>query len=272
MVPLTHAVTLLFYTGSLILWLRSLLSGGRGRGPKIAFGLAVAGVAVHAVALAGFYAEYGQLPLNGLAPSLSTVALIIGIGLVATLGLGEGRRVGIVLVPVVILLEAIAVSLGIEPAPAQLDFQGAWFVFHVTLAFAGLGGLAVAFASGLLYLVQLHELNTKRMGRLFQFTPPLATLDRLGRTGLVTGFITFTLALVLGWLWTISFRQSLDQSNPKVVWAVLCWLIFAAALGVRSGGGVKEQRSALASVVGFSLIVVSYLGLRLVSSQGGFFL
>jgi ABC-type uncharacterized transport system permease subunit len=52
----------------------------------------------------------------------------------------------------------------------------------------------------------------------------------------------------------------------------MCWLIFAAALGVRVGDGVKERRSALASVVGFSLIVVSYLGLRLVSSQGGFFL
>ena len=238
----------------------------------IAFGLATAGVAVHAVALASFRAEYGQLPLNGLAPSLSTVALIVGIGLVATLGLGEGRRVGIVLVPVVILLEVVAVSLGMEPAPDSLDFEGPWFAFHVTLAFAGLSGLAVAFASGLLYLVQLHELNLKRMGRLFRFTPPLATLDRLGRTGLVAGFITFTLALALGWLWTITFRQSLDQSNPKVWWAIMCWLIFVAALGVRAGGGVKERRSALASVVGFSLIVVSYLGLRLVSSEGGFFL
>ena len=269
---MTHAVALLLYVGSLILWFRSLLSGGRGRGAVMAFALAAAGVAVHLLALARFTTELGQLPLNGLGPSLSTVALIIGIGLVATLGLGEGRRVGIVLVPVVILLEAVAVSLGIEPAPEMLDWQGAWFAFHVTLAFAGLGGLAVAFASGLLYLVQLHELNTKRMGRLFQFTPPLATLDRLGRTGLVAGLITFTLALILAWLWTINFGQSSDLWNPKVFWAILCWFIFVAALGVRMGDGVKERRSALASVVGFSVIVISYLGLRLVSSQGGFFL
>ncbi len=269
---MTHAVALLLYVGSLILWFRSLLSGGRGRGAVMAFALAAAGVAVHLLALARFTTEFGQLPLNGLGPSLSTVALIIGIGLVATLGLGEGRRVGIVLVPVVILLEAVAVSLGIEPAPEMLDWQGVWFAFHVTLAFAGLGGLAVAFASGLLYLVQLHELNTKRMGRLFQFTPPLATLDRLGRTALVAGLITFTLALILAWLWTINFGQSSDLWNPKVFWAVMCWFIFVAALGVRMGDGVKEQRSALASVVGFSLIVISYLGLRLVSSEGGFFL
>lgn len=234
--------------------------------------MATMGVLVHAVALAGFTAAYGQLPLVGLAPSLSTLALVLGAGLVATLGLGEVRRVGIVIIPGVIVLQGIAVSLGFEPTSRVLDFQGAWFVFHVTLAFAGLCGLAVAFAAGLLYLVQLRELNSKRLGRLFHFTPPLATLDRLVRFGLVAGFPAFTLALVLGWAWTVSFRHSLDQSNPKVVWAVLSWLVFVAALGSRAGGGLKERRSALTTVVGFSLVIVSYLALRLVSSGGGFFL
>jgi HemX protein len=145
-------------------------------------------------------------------------------------------------------------------------------VFHVTLAFLGLCGMALAFAAGLLYLVQLRELNTKRLGRLFQFTPPLATLDRLGRVGLVSGFSAFTLSIVLGWAWTVSFRHSLDQTNPKIVWAVLSWLVFVAALGSRAGGGLKERRSALTSVIGFTFIIVSYLALRLVSTDGGFFL
>jgi HemX protein len=234
--------------------------------------MAAAGVGMHALALAGFTIAYGQLPLVGLAPSLSTLALIIGAGLVATLGLGEGRRVGIVIVPGVIVLQGIAVSLGFEATPELLDFQGAWFVFHVTLAFLGLCGMALAFAAGLLYLVQLRELNTKRLGRLFQFTPPLATLDRLGRVGLVSGFSAFTLSIVLGWAWTVSFRHSLDQTNPKIVWAVLSWLVFVAALGSRAGGGLKERRSALTSVIGFTFIIVSYLALRLVSTDGGFFL
>ena len=66
--------------------------GGRGRGPMIAFVLAAAGVAVHALALARFAAEYGQLPLNGLAPSLSTVALIVGIGLVFVFTIAAVQR------------------------------------------------------------------------------------------------------------------------------------------------------------------------------------
>ncbi len=269
---MTHVVALLLYIGSLILWFRSLLAGGRGRGTAIAFGLAAAGVAVHAFALASFTAEYGRLPFEGLGPSLSTLALVIGVGLLATIGLGEGRRVGIVLIPVVIALEAVAISLGLQPFSQALDFQGAWFGLHVTLAFVGLGGLAVAFASGILYLVQLNELNLKRMGRLFRFTPPLTTLDRLVRVALVTGFTTFTLALALGWLWTISFRQSLDQANPKVIWSVMIWGVFVVALGVRAGGGLKERRSALVSAIGFPVIVIVYLGLRVVGSARGFFL
>ena len=234
--------------------------------------MATAGVVVHAIALIGLTAAYGQLPLVGLAPSLSTLAFIIGAGLVTTLGLGEVRRVGIVIVPGMIVLQGIAVSLGFAPTTDLLDFQGAWFVFHVTLAFLGLCGMALAFAAGLLYLVQLRELNTKRLGRLFQFTPPLATLDRLVRFGLVAGFPAFTISIILGLAWTVSFRNSLDQTNPKVVWAILSWLVFVVALGSRAGGGLKERRSALTTVVGFTFIIVSYLTLRVVSTDGGFFL
>ena len=267
-----HVFALFLYIGSLILWLNSLLTGGRGRGPHLAFGMAAVGVLVHAVALILFAATYGELPLIGLASSLSTLALVIGIGLLTTLGMGEGRRVGIVIIPVVIVLQGIAVSIGFEPSYRTLDFQGAWFAFHVTLAFFGLCGFAVAFAAGLLYLVQFRELNSKRLGRLFQFTPPLATLDRLVRMGLVCGLTTFTLALVLGWAWTVSFRNSLDHTNPKVIWAVLTWIIFVFALGSRVGVVLKERRSALMSVIGFTLVILSYLILRLMISSGGSFL
>ena len=82
----------------------------------------------------------------------------------------------------------------------------------------------------------------------------------------------FTISIVLGLAWSVSFRHSLDQTNPKVVWAILSWIVFVLALGSRAGGGLKERRSALTTVVGFTFIIVSYLALRLVSTDGGFFL
>ncbi|GMR13285.1 MAG: hypothetical protein BMS9Abin29_1490 [Gemmatimonadota bacterium] len=267
-----HYVALLLYISALILWVRSFLEGGRGRMAALAFGVAAAGVTAHTVALARFTVINNELPLVGLAPSLSTMALIIGVGLLATIGLGEVRRVGIVLIPVVILMEGTAVVLGVQPTEGVLDFQGAWFALHVTLAFAGYSGMTVAFSASLLYLLQFNTLKAKRLGPAFRFLPPLATLDRLGRIGLVAGLITLTLGLAIGWAWTVRFRHSFQQTDPAVIWGVLTWAVFVGVLMVRGRGGEYERRGALATVVGFTVVVAAYVVLRLAASTGGFFL
>lgn len=268
-----HGLALLFYIGAFVLWAGALWRGGRGRETGWAFGLAAAGVATHLVALADYTAAHGELPLTGLGPSLSSLALVIGLGLMATLALGEASRVGIVLVPLILLLEGTATVLGVEPRPGPpLDFQGAWFSLHVTLAFVGYSGMAVAFAAGLLYLIQFHELKVKHLGRLFRFLPALATLDRLVRTGLVVGVVTLGLGLALGWAWTVRFRGSLEVGDPKVVWGVFSWAVLVASLATRLGPGRRDRRGAVAAVVGFSVVAAAYVLLRTTVVQEGIFL
>ena len=267
-----HYVALLLYISALTLWVRSLLEGGRGKLAALAFGIAAAGVTAHTVALARYTMLHDELPLVGLAPSLSTLALVIGVGLLATMGLGEVRRVGIVLIPLVIVMEGFAVVLGVQPAEGALDFQGAWFALHVTLAFAGFGGLAVAFSAAVLYLLQFSTLKAKRLGPAFRFLPPLATLDRLGRIGLVAGLVTLSLGLGLGWAWTVRFRNSFQQTDPQVIWGMLTWVVFVGVLIARGRGSRHERRGALATVVGFAVVVVSYVVLRFAASTGGAFL
>lgn len=268
-----HYVALFLYLGAFLLWLRTLLKGVRDRGTVLAAFTAVAAVAIHLAALALYTTEYGELPLVGLAPSLSSLALVMGLGLVATLALSEASRIGILVIPLIVILEAVAATLGVEPAMGVQDFRGAWFALHVTLAFAGYGGLSLAAAAGLLYLLQFKELKTKRLGKLFHFIPPLTTLDRLVRVGLVAGFVSLSLALALGWAWTVRFQNSLLGNDPtKVLWAVFTWFVFVAALAIRAGGGARERQSALVTVVGFCLIVASYVVVRVTMVGGGAFL
>lgn len=268
-----HFLALFLYIGAFIYWSRALWRGGEGRATGIAFALAATGVAVHALALTLYTLGSGELPLAGLAPSLSTLALVIGVGLMGTLVLGEASRVGIVLVPLIVVLEGTAAFMGVTPRTGPpLDFQGVWFSLHVTLAFAGYGGMAVAFAAGLLYLIQFHELKGKHLGRLFRFLPPLATLDRLVRTGISVGIICLGLALILGWAWTVRFRGTFQVWDPKVAWGVFSWGMLVAALVFRLGAGRKERRGALAAVVAFGIVVVTYVVLRSTGVHEGFFL
>jgi HemX protein len=268
-----HLATLLLYIAAFLLWLRALVSGARGKAALAPGAVAAAGVLVHGLALARYTAVWGELPLVGLGPSLSTLSFLIGVGLVAALWLREAARVGILLLPLMIVLLVVAVAVRVEPTQADTDFQGAWFAMHVTLGFAGVGGMAVAGAAGMLYLLQFREIKSKRLGRLFQFLPPLATLDRLVRIGAVGGFTSLTLAILLGGAWTLSRGQSLTAGNPEqTIWAIFSWAVILGALFARSGGGRVEQRSAMAGLVGFVLIVVSYVVIRVAVGATGLFL
>lgn len=267
-----HLLALLFYVGALGFWIHFLAKGSRGEGPTLAAILAGVAVVTHAVALGDFWLQFGELPLVGPGAALSSLAFVGGLGLLLTLPLRDASRVGIALLPFIIGCLAIALLVGIQPSPLSIDFQGTGFVLHVTLAFFGYQGLALAFASGILYLIQHHELKAKRLGKVASFIPPLSTLDLLGRVGLWVGFSTLTLALAFGWAWTVQNRGSLEFSDPKIVWALLSWVIFIGIVVARRGRGRREYRGAVASVVGFGVVIGSYLVLRLTAGGNGLFL
>ena len=267
-----HLLALIFYLVAFLLWLRALLAGGQGRGSLPAW-IAAAGVAAHFAAVSSYVTTFGELPLVGLGPSLSTLALLTGVGLVAALALQEGERIGIVLLPLAVLLQATAVAAGIRPSGVAPNFRGGWFILHASLGLAGVVGIALAGAAGWLYLAQFRELKAKRMGRLFHFLPPLATLDRLGRVGSRAGFVLLTLSLSLGWAWTVRFLGTFGQDEAQMWWGLFSWLAVLAAIIARGRGeGPAERRSAWANSLAFLLIAAGYLLLRLSARPGAGFL
>ena len=266
-----HLLTLALYALSAALLGVSMARSHR-RLPAIATAVLAAAIVAHAVELAGYVHEFHELPLVGLGPSLSVFALLIAAGSLGLATLGRTGPVGLVLVPVAAAVAAVAEIVGVEPSRQVMAFQGPWFVFHVVLAFLGYAGLTVAFAAGLMYLIQFRELKSKRFGAIFRFFPPLDTLDRIGRGSLIAGMAFLTLALLVGWAWTERFGRPMSPGNPKVVWGILSWLVFAAALGARVGGGRPARRAAVASVVGFAVVLMGYVVLRLGESAAGAFL
>lgn len=271
MVTTLHTVAALLYAAAGLVFAGALAGGRRATtwaGPL----LVLFAVAVHAGALAGYTSLFGELPLVGLGPSLSTLAFLIGLmGLGATVR-EETRPLGLVLMPITVVLLVAALVMSITPTGGVLAFRGAWFRMHVVLAFLGYTGLAVAFAAGLLYLLQHRALKGKHFGRMFRFFPSLETLDRLGRWGLLLGFPTLTLGLVIGWGWARRFDQQYGLDNPKVLWGVMTWLVFVAALTARVGGARRDRRGAMIAVVGFVVVVVAYVVLRLMMPDGHLFL
>src|SRR5262245_24938936 len=249
-IAVLHGLSLGSYLGAGAL-VASSLAVGRPNVPRSGVLLIAAGVLVHAAALVYFVLHFAELPLVGMAASLSTLAFLIGALLLGMAMLREVRPLALVLIPLIAMLLAVALTMGVSPAGAPSQFGGIWFTAHVMLAFISYACLALAFAAGLLYLLQFRALKGKKFGRAFRFLPPLESLDRVRQRMLLTGWPALTFALFLGWAWTVRFRNSWAAGNPQVIWGVITWFVFMAALAARAGRSGSERRAAAASVIGF---------------------
>ncbi|CAN5634664.1 hypothetical protein BH23GEM6_BH23GEM6_14090 [soil metagenome] len=250
------------------------VSFARGAGglPVVARGILALALAVHAWGLLVFTLSWGELPLVGLGPSLSTLAFLVGLGTLIASTLANATTVGLILLPLVTLLIGVATAFGVQPTGEPGAFQSVWFVLHVVLAFVGYVGLTVAFAAGLMYLLQFRQLKSKQFGAIFRFFPPLETLDRLGTRGLLIGFPFLTLAMIVGWGWITRFHMMPQPGSSKLTWVILSWFVFLAALVSRVGTGRRSRRGALVSVVGFVVVVVLYVVLRAQAPHDGGFM
>lgn len=271
MITTLHGLALALYLVATGILARSL-AGGRPPAARLGTGVTGGAVVLHAAALSVYAIMFAELPLVGLAPSLASLALLISFFLLVSCIFRDTVPLGVVLLPLVALLLGVALVIGIAPAGEATTFQGLWFSLHIVTAFIGYAGLAVAFAAGLLYLLQFRELKGKRFGRMFRFFPSLDTLDKLGWQALLIGFPALTVAVLLGWAVTVRFGLPLSGIEPHVIWAVLTWIVFLTALGVRFGGAGGDRRGAFVSVVGFLLVVVTYMVFRLSAAEGGVFL
>ncbi|MEN8373830.1 MAG: cytochrome c biogenesis protein CcsA [Gemmatimonadota bacterium] len=272
MIVAAHTLALVAYLVSALL-LVSSLARGRRQVPWTASAALAVGAVAHIGGILAYVTVFGELPLAGIGPSLSTLGLVVALFVLGAASLGEARPLGIAVVPVAAVLVGSALALGISPSGAGGYFGSRpWFYLHVLLAFAGYAGLALASGAGLLYLLQLRELKDKRFGKVFRFLPSLDKLEDVGRRALVVGLTALTIGLALAWAWTVRFEGSLQLGEPKVAWAIGTWFVMAIALGFRGGGPHRERWGAALSVAGFVLVVVAYLVMRLgMIGEGGFF-
>lgn len=272
MVLVLHLIAAAGYLAGWAIELRAFRAGDPV--PRAAALVSVGGaVGAHLVGLAAFVLVHGSLPLVGLGPASSTLAFLIGaVALAASLRM-ESRPATLFLLPPLLLLLGEALLVGVEPATRQIAFRGPWFVFHVGSIFAGYAALLLASAAATMYLLQFRSLKRKTFGSVFRFFPSLEALDRLNRMGLHFGLPTFTLGLLAGWSWTLTYGQSgLALGNPEVLLGLVTWVVYLAALAVRALPRARGGRAAAASAVAFFVTAGAFILLRITTSSPGFFL
>jgi ABC-type transport system involved in cytochrome c biogenesis permease subunit len=171
-------------------------------------------------------------------------------------------------------------------APRQsdwIDWGGTvafWGTVHGIFLLAGAVFTCVAFFAGLMYLAQMRRLKAKRPSRTGLALPSLEQSERINRAAITIAFPLLTFGLVIGMVLSLAARgpggaaataHQLRWTDPKVLSALVMWLVFAVLLHARFRPAMRGRSMMVLTIVAFSFLVFAWVGveaLRLRTAHG----
>jgi len=110
-----------------------------------------------------------------------------------------------------------------------------------------------------MYLVQNRLIKEKSIGSFSRLLPSLGELDHINHVCLLWGFPLLTLGVVVGSIWARTVWGSHWQWDPKQVWTLAAWVLYALLLHQRLALGWKGRRVALSSLLAFLALLAGFI-------------
>lgn len=230
---------------------------------RTGFFLLLVGFLFHTLTIVYGYIKAGHLPVSNMHETLSFAAWAIAVVFLFIQLKFNLKILGVFAAPLLTLIMLVVSRLPSGPAQATPIFQSFWLLSHVTVIFIGEAAFALACGVGILYLLQEHEIKTKKHRFFFKRLPSLELLDSTGYLCIVAGFTMLTLGLVTGFVYAKAVWGHFWRWDPKEVWSGITWLFYAVLLHERLTVGWRGRRSAIMAIIGFAFLVFTFLGVNL---------
>lgn len=147
--------------------------------------------------------------------------------------------------------------------PASSIFRSSWVIVHITALFLANGLFGLAFCAGIMYLLQEKNIKNKHFGYFYTRLPSLERLDKVNSICLLIGFPFMTIGLIAGFAYANTVWHSTWNWDPKEIFALVTWFIYAVLLHERLAVGWRGRRAAWMAIVGFSAVLITFLGVNL---------
>jgi cytochrome c-type biogenesis protein CcsB len=230
---------------------------------KAAGRILASGFAFHCLFTVNRYLESGYTPITNPHESLSFFSLaVVGVFL-AFQWKYRAVILGSFLMPVAFIILLASASFPSAVTPLSPTLKSGWLAIHAVGAFAAYATFTVAFCAGVMYLLQERYLKKKLLGVLFRRLPSLDILDDINYRCLAFGLPLLTIAITSGSLWAKSAWGAYWSWDPKETWSLVTWFVYAALLHGRLTTGWRGRRAAILAIVGFCVILFTFLGVNL---------
>lgn len=257
MTGLFFFTTLVLYFGGTILYLAYLLRRSETLS-MVSLGVAGFGFVTHTIALLFQVFEVGKVPFTSFHEAMSFFSWAL---ILVFLWVGFRHQLhvlGSFILPLafISLLSAAILPKEISALEPVIQTIGV----HVTLSMLGTVGFAVAFAAGVMYLIQDGLLKSRRFNVLYAKLPPLDVLDHLNQRSIVLGFPLLTLGIITGAMSAEIARGVYLSWNPEQIWALVTWLFYCVVLLGRLTMGWRAKRAAYLTIIGFVGVILTFIG------------
>ena len=220
-----------------------------------------AGFVLHTCALVADWALDGHYPLFGLREALSFLAWAL-VALYAVVRYRyRTQAVGAFTMPLISALTFVALIMGTSSSNTAASFSTTWlFPIHTTLLIFAYAAFFIVFMASVMYLVQERALKLKTFGAFFHRLPPLTTVNALATSASAFGLTLLTLGIVTGMFWSSARYGRLWNNDPKEIFALLTWLLYFGLTIYRSTANWRGRSAAWLGVVGFGLVLFTFIG------------
>lgn len=231
---------------------------------RIAYGFLLAGFLSHTLGLAMLVSQIRQMPVTTLPQTFSLFAwAIVGSYLAFQLKFNI-RILGTFVSPLAVVFMLLSSAIPGRVIPNSQLFKSFWLTLHVATMFIGMAIFALAFCAGIMYLLQERQIKSKSFGLLYRRLPSLEMLDSLNYVCLTFGFPLITIGFISGFVYAGAAWQSFWHWDPREILSVVTWLIYAVLLHERLAVGWRGRRAAIMAIIGFSVILVTFVGTSLI--------
>jgi ABC-type transport system involved in cytochrome c biogenesis permease subunit len=240
----------------------------------LAAGLMALGWLVQTAYLTNLAVKSPMAPVTTAFGSVMVLSWIVAlIGLYVMVRSPKPVAVGMFVLPLVLGL--VVVAGWFAPRESDwLDWGGMvafWGMVHGIFLLGGAVFTCVAFFAGLMYLAQMRRLKAKRPPRFGLSLPSLEQSERINRGAITIAFPLLTFGLLIGMVLSLSARGQgsasatahvLHWTDPKVLSALVMWLVFAVLLHARFRPAMRGRSMMVLTIVAFAFLVFAWVGVE----------
>ena len=245
--------TLILYFAATVLQFAALVFK-KEKASKLAWWLFLAGLAAHTAFLVMRGVAAHRLPLSNQFEFATAFSWGISVLLLILRTRRYAEWLSAAAIPMAFLVLSYAALQPREITELMPALRSSWFAFHIGSAVFSYSAFILAGCAGIRYLLSAKKPDADER--------KLRQMDYMGYRLIALGFLLLTVTILTGAIWAEQAWSSFWTWDPKEVWALITWIIYAVYLHLRLRAKHSGVKMAWFAVIAVPVVLFTFAGVN----------